>query len=621
MGRRGRVSSFPTIAALTALTWAALSLAAHVDSHAPTLGRLLRRAPDDPTSSERLSDGEDVFYTSYRRSPGVILTAVVALIAGSYLCLLGKRGWRFTTGLCTALMGQLLTWIIVVNMASIDLKGIAIWGFSMIGFVVGFAIGAIFWRFGIVVAGADGGLALALGLNLMVPHQSNSPTRMAWQEIASSLTGSFIFAFGIDLLVEQASGFSLGLGASHGHRSQRYIFDHRHLPPGVMGYQPRKATRIFLGVMWGLAIIATGFQTWRWRKYPFDRTEKEFMPGSSKTRFVRTDDQLRESRGHTFSMSACNGKHEFWEPQLSRASTFDGRPIPSGPPVIHHDQPPSPPSSIVSTEFARGLHSRPPTEYDHNRRVDQPASVVLLRPIPRYAEPNATPYYEETITHTTLLPIQLVAAPPGKQRATVDRVVCPPGHSGPPSHTNLVKRTSYRKPVPPLIDPQLLESAALGISTGRRRSSQPTESAGESTGDEKESFEVPIAQGFASGREYPLDQRRDNPTLEDSRSETPIFGIDPKTREISSLTETYGTESPRGSPSQADTLPHARPAVASRFTSTTDHLPISPLAEPEVQHAAQPDPRDLARSVLFWPEGMPASSRGRSPGTGSDLRA
>ncbi|SCZ90610.1 BZ3500_MvSof-1268-A1-R1_Chr1-3g02098 [Microbotryum saponariae] len=660
MGRSGLVLPSPTLSALSALAWATLSVAAATVGHAPASGRLLRRDPDGFTSSNQIPYGGEAYYTNYRKSPAVVLTAVAALLAGVYFCLLGKRGWRFTTGLCTALMGQLLTWIIVTNVAAIDLNGIAIWGFSMIGFVVGFAVGALLWRFGIVVAGADGGLALALGLNLMVPHQSNSPTWISIGVLSAvfaifcpllsqtygmatcSLTGSFILGLGIDLFVEQASGFSLGL---------RYIFDQRHLPPGLM-YQPSEVTRVFLGVMWGLTIIATVFQTWRWRQHPFERTHDAFTnlqgehteeaAGSLNTRSVRSEEQLRESRAHTFSMITCAGKHTSWEPQnqsetkmdhlaspgpihMSYTSTFEGRPISTPPAVVHHNEPPSPPSSIVSTEFARGLHSRPPTEYDHSRRIDQHDSVVLLRPIPRYAEPNPgpNPCYEETPTHTTMIPVEPVGVP-GRQTPSVDGVGSAPGNPT-PVRSNLTKRTSYRKPVPPLVDPQLLESAASNISKGNN--SQPIENGGDSSAaHEKYAFEIASAQGFASGRRYPLDQRGDDATLDGSGSETPIFGTNRQIREVGSSTDTYATESAIGTPRQAQALRQVRPVLVSRFTSTTDHLPLangapSPLGEPGVQFAARPDPREIVPSVLFWPEGMPASSRGNSPGVSSSPKS
>ncbi|KDE05392.1 hypothetical protein MVLG_04190 [Microbotryum lychnidis-dioicae p1A1 Lamole] len=575
MGRSGRVLPSSTLSALSALAWATLSLAAATVGHAPAPGRLLRRNPDGFTPSNQIPYGGEAYYTNYRKSPAVVLTAVAALLAGVYLCLFGKRGWRFTTGLCTALMGQLLTWIIITNVAAIDLKGIAIWGFSMIGFVVGFAVGALLWRFGIVVAGADGGLALALGLNLMVPHESNSPT-----------------------------------------------------------------------------VIATVFQTWRWRQHPFERTGDAFtnLQGerteeaacSLNARSVRSEERLCESRAHTFSMITCAGKRTSWGPQnrsetkmdhlaslgpihMSCTSTFEGRPIPTPPGVVHHNEPPSPPSSIVSTEFARGLHSRPPTEYDHSRRIDPHNSVVLLRPIPRYAEPNPgpTPCYEETLTDTTLRPVEPVGVP-GRQTPSFEGVGSAPGNPTPVG-SNLTKRTSYRKPVPPLVDPQL-ENAASNIPKGSK--SPPIENGGDSSAaHEKYAFEIPMAQGFASGRRYPLDERGDDAILDDSGSETPIFGANRQIREVGPPTDTYATESATGTRRQAEaSIRQVRPVLVSRFTSTTDHLPMangvhSPLGEPGVQFAARPNPREIVPSVLFWPEWMPASSRGKSPGVSSSPKS
>lgn len=60
--------------------------------------------------------------------------------------------------------------------------------------------------------------------------------------LATALSGAFLLSFGIDLLVNQVGGMSLGL---------RYLFDKKASHQATLtGYSPPISTRVLLALIW-----------------------------------------------------------------------------------------------------------------------------------------------------------------------------------------------------------------------------------------------------------------------------------------------------------------------------------------------------------------------------------
>lgn len=124
------------------------------------------------------TDGSGV--PPYLRSPPFLLFSVQCLIVGVVLTPFGKRLWRVTTGLGLGLLLEWTAWIITINhtegdgiqnhrlgRATVD---IIVWAISFGLFLVGAALGAFFWRVGVLALSACAGLALAVSILMMADN-------------------------------------------------------------------------------------------------------------------------------------------------------------------------------------------------------------------------------------------------------------------------------------------------------------------------------------------------------------------------------------------------------------------------------------------------------------------
>ncbi|BGP44996.1 hypothetical protein JCM10450v2_000811 [Rhodotorula kratochvilovae] len=389
-------------------------------------------APDVPASTpatlaaptEATSDGSGS--VPYRTSPSFLLFAIIALLVGPVLLLAGHRLWRVTTALGTSLLLEFVVWVILANElprdgfshSSSGSTGIIVWGIVTAGGVVGLVVGGVWWKVGIVAMGADAGVALGLSIALM--GDDALPPLARWVVlgiIATSLTGSFLLFLGVDLLVNQISGWSQGL---------RYILDGNDAHAAQLAsYHPPVSSRIFLGASWAVAILAIAFQSWlyiyRWHE-PFirqvvhlnSRTPTRSLPSppdespdfASDYRLPHLPPGLGDHM--SFVETGTTGSHDTMQERYRQAM---GEPAPLTPEsrskspllpsqtlaeisALQHarelsdpNEPPTRPASVVSSTFAAGLRSRPPTCFEEplrparTRAATPPMPLVALPPL------------------------------------------------------------------------------------------------------------------------------------------------------------------------------------------------------------------------------------------------
>ncbi|GAA5861483.1 hypothetical protein JCM1840_005385 [Sporobolomyces johnsonii] len=375
---------------------------------------------DDSTTQETTLDGSG--HAPFLHSPSFLLFAIESILAGLFLAVSGHRGWRATTALGATLLLEFLVWVIMANTmgedgfsaASAADTGIIVWAVVTASGVVGLVLGATVWRIGVFAMGACSGLALGLSIAMMgdnalravarwviigvlaaaglvVPPLLISSVGMA---ISTSVTGSFLVWLGIDLLVNNIDGMSLGL---------RYILDHNstHFRDS---YHPPTTTRVFLALSWFSAVVCALFQIWYFlhrRREPFIRRtyplkgssvttpEHELPDFASDYRLPvlppGLSDHLDMSDVDDSESAASRIQHRY---QLAAHGTVSPEPVALDSRInspllptdtlrkieaIRHvhphqqsspDDPPSRPASAVSTEFADGLQSRPPTFFN-----------------------------------------------------------------------------------------------------------------------------------------------------------------------------------------------------------------------------------------------------------------
>ncbi|KAM0746516.1 hypothetical protein T439DRAFT_360208 [Meredithblackwellia eburnea MCA 4105] len=500
-----------------------------------------------PTSFAALeniaSDGSGT--APYRHSPSFLLFALQSLFLGLYLSLRGKRGFRTTTALGLGLSLELVVWVVIVNTlgeggfsdASLNRKDLIIWAIctasALIGIVCGWS--AWFWPLGMVAMGGCGGLSLALSVMLMGRDCLKPTARWILISVctsfglvfpplfqktfgmaaATSMTGSFLFFLGIDLFVNEVNGLSLGL---------RYLFDqnayHRQWLPG---YSPPLSTKVFLGLMWAFAVLATIFQSLFYRNSPFirhrryrnvletrlaERTiHREEMcetpqppfavpgsPNSSHDTIVsRIQRRYRHAARSSSSGSDIGGGFGEKEESIRQPSplvkanhepefeVLRGAPIGMHPQEMSSpDEPPSRPSSVVSTAFADGLRSRPPTFFNESLGPTV-TKAIAPPPIPTVVTSPDVPVSPTDVSFN--IPIQQIRAsvpfvPPtiAEPEPAATGITSPErrdsASSGGSGGSSKGSRKSWRKPVPQF-DPELLLNR--GLQSGRDVSLPPTD--------------------------------------------------------------------------------------------------------------------------------------------------
>ncbi|KAK4704359.1 translation initiation factor 3 subunit A, partial [Phenoliferia sp. Uapishka_3] len=363
------------------------------------------------------------------------------------------------------------------------------------------------------------------------------------QVITTASTGSFLIFLGVDLFVNRIDGMSLGL---------RYLFDHNAVHKAALSaYSPPTSTRLFLGMTWLLTFVSSIFQIFVWRHAPFIRTYDSLSAFDRKSN-PQLDQEGRQmapspnlvgtyiTEGHSHDSFASRINHRYrhtaqpsdpfgsfndkptmrsaaTEMHMPQASSFDilrGHQSMASP-----DEPPSPPASIVSTTFADGLQSRPPTFFDI------PASQPTLSTNP--SAPLFNPFPDVPVSPTDVsfnIPVVAVSAKESVQ-SSIPFVPPIPSSAAGARHDSSTSRSSsrsdesrrsWRKRVPDFPEPPMALSTAFprdsvvqrdlerGLASGRNVSIAP------STNYPDLSTMLGKGSGYAgigSGTTYPSDAR------------------------------------------------------------------------------------------------------------------
>ncbi|GAA5849973.1 hypothetical protein JCM8547_000969 [Rhodosporidiobolus lusitaniae] len=393
-------------------------------------------------TTESTSDGSGS--APNRHSPSFLLFSILCLVPSLPLLLAGHRLFRLTTSLGAGLLLYFIVWVVLANTLSAGgfseesrgKTGIIVWALCAAGGIVGMAVGAWWWRVGVVAMGGCAGAALGLSVAMM--GNDALPVVARWviigvlsglglvvlplvfnsigMIIATALTGSFLLFLGVDLFVNQVEGMSLGL---------RYILDGNSAhAEELVTYLPPVTTRAFLAVSWCIALLAVVWQWWYFvyrQSLPFLRETYELKSaGSFATPYgqeTSTPDFASDYRlpnlppGLSEEMSIRsssvgqverNSMEERYQQAMGLSPTTpepyfgDSRGTSPLLPVetlrkierIQHthprdlsspDDPPSRPASILSSAYGQGLRSRPPTFFDEPLRIPaQPAPPVSL---------------------------------------------------------------------------------------------------------------------------------------------------------------------------------------------------------------------------------------------------
>lgn len=95
---------------------------------------LLNNLTNNSTTTT-LNDGSGIY--PFRTSPSFLLFSIQSIVIGLFLLLLGKRGWRLTSGIALYLTFEFLTWVTIINTLrdegfngnySSNTNGLIIWG-------------------------------------------------------------------------------------------------------------------------------------------------------------------------------------------------------------------------------------------------------------------------------------------------------------------------------------------------------------------------------------------------------------------------------------------------------------------------------------------------------------
>ncbi|GAA5899989.1 hypothetical protein JCM6882_007019 [Rhodosporidiobolus microsporus] len=327
-----------------------------------------------------------------------------------------------------------------------DSTGLIVWGLVTAGGLVGLVVGAFWWRVGVFAMGAVSGAALGLGVDMMgdnalpevarwvvlgvlilagivvLPFFANSVGMI----IATSLTGSFLLFLGVDLLVNENDGMSKGL---------RYILDGNSAhAEALSSYSPPVSTRVFLAVSWAVAVISMVLQWLFWvvhHRQPFIRQVVQLKaidpttttegtlppdfasdyrlptlpPGLSDEFSVRSPTPMGDDRASFSSQRDMQERYRLavadpspepfigdsrgTSPLLPMETIRKIEAIRHPRDLSHPEEPPSRPASIVSSAFAAGLRSRPPTFFDEPLRTPPlaPRSPPQRKPTPPFPAP------------------------------------------------------------------------------------------------------------------------------------------------------------------------------------------------------------------------------------------
>jgi hypothetical protein len=183
-----------------------------------------------------MSTASDGFGSGLRSDPRVFLSSGVCLLCGAFLALYGRRGWKATTGLSCAYTAALIAWAVCAQTATLTDYGVfgLSWGAALLAGGLG---ATLLWALGWLLIGACGGMSFAVGL-LSIKSQLLIPilgvryislvlqlrtlsisihrfaliavfgiggligvvlTRYRGAAIATSILGTFLFAFGLDV--------------------------------------------------------------------------------------------------------------------------------------------------------------------------------------------------------------------------------------------------------------------------------------------------------------------------------------------------------------------------------------------------------------------------------------
>ncbi|KAI5480070.1 hypothetical protein MNV49_002035 [Pseudohyphozyma bogoriensis] len=494
-------------------------------------------APANTTSSQQdvASDGSGS--SPYRRSAPFLLFALESLILGLALLAYGKRGWRFTCGVGLGLALELITWVAIVN--SLDSNGfvssspasndILIWAIVSIAGLVGLALGSFLWMLGMAAMSAVGGVAFSFTIVMManndlppVPRHYHAIClavapllqKTAGMAVVTSLAGSFLFFLGIDLLVNQTGGMSLGL---------RHLLDHNpNHAAALEHYVPPVSTRVFLALSWVFATVASVFQTLLYRQ-PFVRTYDSLLNWDIPDRQELEEGGRRDRRSLSKQrpMMEATDSHDTIASRIHRRyrqQTLDDPASPDSPnsrfallkgahfghgqELSSPDTPPSRPSSIVSTSFADGLRSRPPTFFN------EPLTHDAAPPMPGTSQPTDVSFT------VPILAVGGAALSPPPAAVIKEDEASLRGHRSNSSSSSseasaagsAVSRRSWRKPVPYLDPADDPSGPAIALSDGGATSS---------FGGRHAAIERGLENGFLSGRDATIAPSASTPSSGD----------------------------------------------------------------------------------------------------------
>ncbi|RKP06891.1 hypothetical protein THASP1DRAFT_6675, partial [Thamnocephalis sphaerospora] len=156
-------------------------------------------------------------------TPQSIVAAIICLAVGFILCFFGYRFFRptlFFAGFCIA---ALLAYIGCINIAPLtgdDMDGIKRTVYIVVTVVAGFIAGilcVIFWRFGLMIVGALGGLVGALFILALAPDGliADNVGRALFIVVLTILCAILIFKFERPVVIiatAVAGGFGMALG-------------------------------------------------------------------------------------------------------------------------------------------------------------------------------------------------------------------------------------------------------------------------------------------------------------------------------------------------------------------------------------------------------------------------